>query len=459
LINPATEDVIGRVAHASAADVRASIEAAHKALPLWRDTPADRRARILNRAADYLAEHLDAAAVQLTREQGKTLAEARGEFRRAIETFRWHAGAMNDFMRPRHGTSQSGVVVPEPVGVVGAFTPWNYPAVIVARKLSAALSAGCPVVLKGAEETPGAAAFITRALEAAGMPSGVVNLLFGDPPAISAQVLDSPLVRAFSFTGSTAVGKQLAERAASTLKRCVLELGGHSPVLVFADANIAAAVEAIAAYKFECAGQSCNAPSRLYVESPVYEEFVDAFVAAAGRLRIGDGRDESTDMGPLTTTRRLSAMARMTDDVRARGGRVLTGGRRLDRRGYFWPPTICVEVPETAVLMSEEPFGPLISIAPFATLDDAIAMGNRGTYGLAAYVFTGSRERADSAARALQAGSVGINSLAGVPAGHGIEGVKDSGYGYEGGHLGVEEFLHLKVVRTAPDPATRSDEA
>jgi succinate-semialdehyde dehydrogenase / glutarate-semialdehyde dehydrogenase len=448
LINPANEEPIGRVAQASADDVNGAIQAARDALPEWRASRAVCRADVLTRAADHLAARLEKAAIALTREQGKTIAESRAEFRRVVETLRWHAAVATQAIEPRHH-GQSGMVMPDPIGVVGAFTPWNYPAVIAARKLSAALVAGCSVVLKGAEEAPGAAAAIVRALEAAGLPPGVVNLVFGDPPMISGQILDSPVVRAFSFTGSTAVGKQLAERAARTLKRCVLELGGHAAVLVCADADLDAAVQAIAAYKFECAGQSCNAPSRIFVERSVYASFVDRFAAMARSLRLGDGMEPSTDMGPMANPRRLAVMQRLTADALARGGRLETGGERLPRPGYFWAPTVFVDVPEDAALMSEEPFGPLVPISSFATLDEAVLRANANPYGLAAYVFTQSPATADAATDALTVGSVGINSLSGVPPDIGVAGVKDSGYGYEGGRLGIDAFLNLKVVRGA----------
>jgi succinate-semialdehyde dehydrogenase / glutarate-semialdehyde dehydrogenase len=447
IINPATEEPIGRVAHATATDVQAAIQAAHDALPEWRETPADRRACILSGAADRIAANMERAALALTCEQGKTLAESRAELERAIDTLRWHAGAVQEAIQPRRAPDGSGMVMPEPIGVVGAFTPWNYPAVIVARKLGAALAAGCSVVLKGAEETPSAAVLITAALENAGLPAGAVNLIFGDPSTISTDVLDSPFVRAFSFTGSTAVGKQLAERAGRSLKRCVLELGGHAPVLVFADADVEAAVKAIAAYKFECAGQSCNAPSRIYVEQPVYQHFVDRFAATARALRVGDGTEASTDMGPMANPRRLKVMRRLIDDALSLGGRLITGGGQMPRRGYFWPPSILVDVPETAALMSEEPFGPLVPIVAFSSLDGVVARANRNPYGLAAYVFTSSPNTAAAASSALAVGSVGVNSLSGVPPDVGIAGTKESGYGYEGGRLGIEAFLNLKVVR------------
>lgn len=447
IINPATEFAIGRVAHASAGDVGAAINAAERAWHQWRNVAPERRGEILRRAATLVAERCDSLAIALTMEQGKTLAESRAELARTVDTLEWHAVAALTITDLRGSNSDSSMVTPEPIGVVGAFTPWNYPAVIIARKLGAALAAGCSVVLKAAEETPGTAASIVAALEEAGLPPGVVNLIFGDPPAISAHVLASPIIQAFSFTGSTVVGKQLAERAARSLKRCVLELGGHAPVLVFADADLDAAVQAIAAYKFECAGQSCNAPSRIYVEESLYPRFVEAFAETARSLRLGDGVDPATDIGPMANTRRLAAMQRLTDDARAHGARCVTGGKRTPRKGYFWQPTILTDVSDDAMLMSEEPFGPLVPVIPFSTFDEAITRANATSYGLAAYAFTRSGSNAERAARELAAGSVGINELTGVPPDIGIAGIKDSGYGYEGGRLGIDAFLNLKVVR------------
>jgi succinate-semialdehyde dehydrogenase/glutarate-semialdehyde dehydrogenase len=446
-VNPATEECIGRVAHAGEVDVAAAIDAAEMAFLGWRDTEPAQRAGFLRCAAKLIEERSETAAIALTREQGKTLAESRAEFTRVVHTLEWHADAALGVEQARSATDRSVSVLPEPIGVVGAFTPWNYPAVIIARKLGAALAAGCSIVLKAAEETPSTAAFLIATLEEAGLPRGVVNLVFGKPPAISAQMLDSPIIRAFSFTGSTSVGKQLAGRAARSLKRCVLELGGHAPVLVFGDADLDATVKAVAAYKFECAGQSCNAPSRIYVQEFLYERFVEAFAEAARGLCLGDGLDPSTDMGPMANPRRLAATKRLTDDARSDGARIVTGGERIRRPGYFWPPTVLVDVPDTAALMHEEPFGPVAPISRFSTFDEAIACANATVYGLAAYVFTRSNDTAEMAARAIAAGSVGINELEGVPPDVGIAGIKDSGYGYEGGHLGIEAFLNLKVVR------------
>ena len=449
---PATETVVGRVAHAADADVDRAVDAARRAAAAWRATDVARRSEILRRAAERLAVRADAVAVALTIEQGKPIAESRAELDRAIETFAWHAANAAAVCGARAAGDASTLVRPEPLGVVAAFTPWNYPTVIIVRKLAAALAAGCTVVLKASEETPAVATIIVAALEEAGLPPGVVNLLFGDPPSISARLLASTAVRALSFTGSTAVGKQLAARAAATLTRCVLELGGHAPVLVFADADVSEAVRAIAAYKFECAGQSCNAPSRIYVQAPVYERFVEELTRVARRIAVGDGRDASTTMGPLANARRLTAVERLTADALAHGAHVRAGGARLARAGWFFAPTVLTDVGDGAALLSEEPFGPIAPVWPFETLEEAVARANATPYGLAAYVFTSNPDTAREAALALETGSVGVNELRGVPPHVGIAGVKDSGYGYEGGALGIEAFLSLKVVRGGPTP-------
>lgn len=447
--DPATERVVAAVAIAEASDVDAAVAAARRATREWRGTNPDERAAILGAAASLIAKRADTISLALTTEQGKTLAESGAEVQRAVETFSWHADHGPAACRPRHDRSRHTSVLPEPIGIVAAFTPWNYPAVIIARKLGAALMAGCPVVLKAAEETPTVGVMLVAALEDAGLPPGVVNLLFGDPPATSARLIGAADVRALSFTGSTAVGKQLAERAASSLTRCVLELGGHAPVLVLEDADLETAATVIAAYKFECAGQSCNAPSRIYVHESVYERFVDALVARAAALRVGDGRHPSTHMGPVANARRLAAMERLTADACVHGACVRTGGVRLDRGGgWFWSPTVLTDVGDGAALAHEEPFGPIVPVWSFHTLAEALRRANDTPYGLAGYIFTERADVALAAAAELETGSVGINALRGVPPDVGVAGVKDSGYGYEGGAAGMEAFMNMKVVRT-----------
>lgn len=448
LINPATEREIAKVAKTSKSDIEASIASASGAVALWRNTPAAERGKLLVAASKILNGKVEDAAAALSAEQGKTLDEARGEYARAVETLAWNGENAVRLSAPIP-VDANRAMAPEPIGIVAAFTPWNYPAVLNARKLAAPLAAGCPVILKGAEETPSAAVFIVEALVEAGIPKGVVNLLFGNPPEISEGLLGSRAVKVMTFTGSTPIGKQLAALAAANLQRCVLELGGHSPVVVFADADIDKAIEAITEYKFECAGQSCNAPSRVLVERPVYERVVAGLVAKAGQIRIGVGTDAQTQMGPMANARRIDAMKKLTDDAVALGAKVETGGARLDREGFFWPPTILTEVPVDAKVLREEPFGPILTIAPFDTIEEAIAESNATDYGLASYFFSGSEDVQRRMIAELAAGSVSVNRMKGVSCDAPNAGINESGYGYEGGDEGLRTFQNLKLVNGA----------
>ncbi|MGY4408248.1 aldehyde dehydrogenase family protein [Bradyrhizobium sp. USDA 3315] len=447
LINPATEQEFGRVAIASSSDLDDALASAQAGLLRWSNTPATERGALLVRAAQILKQKIDAAGAALSREQGKTLAEANGEYARAVETLEWTGIHAEELSAP-FPIDEKRVIAPEAIGVVAAFAPWNYPAVLNARKLAAPIAAGCPVILKAAEETPSAGTFIVEALHEAGIPPGVVSLVFGHPPMISEHLLGSPIVRVLSFTGSTPVGKQLAKIAARNLQRCVLELGGHSPVVVFEDTDISKAVSAITSYKFECAGQSCNAPSRILVARPVYKDFLAKLVQAAEKLKIGPPDDPETDMGPMANARRLQAMERLTKNALERGARVETGGKRIDRPGFYWPPTILSNVhPETQVL-HEEPFGPILTVAPFGTIEDAIAEANATEYGLASYFFSDSPDIQRRMISSLTAGTVSVNFLKGVSADAPMAGVKQSGYGYEGGVEGLRTFQNLKLVNS-----------
>jgi succinate-semialdehyde dehydrogenase / glutarate-semialdehyde dehydrogenase len=445
VINPATEQEVVRVACAGPQDLEQALAAAGQSAAKWRDTPAEERGRMLRAAADILRSRIDSASALLSEEQGKTVAQARGEFLRAVETLAWNGNQAAVLSEPVPA-GDTRVMVPEPAGVVAAFVPWNFPAVLTARKLGPALAAGCPVILKAPEEAPGAAAAIVACLAEAGIPSGVLHLVFGDPPAISTQLLASPLIRVVTFTGSTQVGRQLARLAADQLQRCVLELGGHAPVLVFADADLDAAARAIADYKFACAGQSCNAPSRVFVQSAVYDAFVQRLTAIVESIRVGPGNDPITQMGPMANPRRLAVMERMTLDATRRGATVTTGGSRPKRTGYYWLPTILRDVPDSAVIMREEPFGPILPIAPFATVEEAVMKANATRYGLAAYVFTASAQLSEEVAGRLADGHVAINHLQGVPPDFPIAGINDSGYGYEGGVEGFRSFQSLKLI-------------
>ncbi len=447
LNNPATETTIGTVAVASAVDLDDALASARKSLSDWSRRPAADRGALLVKAAGILRGKLAAAARALSAEQGKTIAEASGEYNRAVETFEWYGSNAVKLTAP-YSIDAKRAIVPEPAGIVAAFTPWNYPAVLNARKLASALAAGCTVILKAAEETPSAGVFMVEALEAAGIPAGVVSLVYGNPPMISEHLLASQDVRVVSFTGSTPVGKHLAAIAAVNLQRSVLELGGHCPVVVFEDADLEQAVRAIAEYKFECAGQSCNAPSRILVARPVFDAFVQKMVAAAEGIVIGQPDDPTTGMGPMANIRRIEAMERLTLDAVERGATLHTGGKRLDRPGYFWAPTILTNVHPDSTILTEEPFGPILTLAPFDTIDEAIAMANDTEYGLAAYVFTGNPDSQQTMLRGLSAGAISINYLKGVSVDAPNAGIKQSGYGYEGGLEGIRAFQNLKLVNS-----------
>lgn len=448
LINPATEQEFGRVAVASASDLDDALTFAQASLQRWSYTLARERGALLVRAAGILKGKVEAAAVALSREQGKTLAEAKGEYARAIETLEWNGRHAEKLSAPLP-IDQNRMIAPEAIGVVAAFTPWNYPAVLSARKLAPAIAAGCPVILKAAEETPSAGVYIVEALEEAGIPSGVVSLVFGNPSMISEHLLGSTLVRVLSFTGSTPVGKQLAKIAANNLQRCVLELGGHSPVVVFEDTNVAKAVSAITEYKFKFAGQSCNSPSRILVARSIYPDVLARLVQTAERIKVGLPDDPETNMGPMANARRIEAMDRLTKDAVARGARVETGGKRLDRPGFYWAPTVLSNVHPESQVLHEEPFGPILTIAPFDTIEEAIVGANATEYGLASYIFSDSPDIQRRMVRSLSTGAVSVNYLKGVLADAPLGGIKQSGYGYEGGEEGLRTFQNLKLVNSA----------
>ncbi|MGM9383187.1 NAD-dependent succinate-semialdehyde dehydrogenase [Streptomyces antibioticus] len=448
VVDPATEEVIGDVPLATTADLDRALDAAVEGFRIWRGTPVTERTRILYRAADLIAERAPAIGRVMTREQGKPLAESVGEARRTAETLRWHA----DDARRAYGRiipSEPGTVLTvrrEPIGPVAAFVPWNFPVGGPNRKISSALSAGCSLVIKASEETPATAAELVRCYADAGLPPGVLNLVFGEPAEVSEHLIASPVTRLVAFTGSVPVGKLLAARAGEVMKPSLMELGGHAPVIVCEDADPVRAARSAARAKFANAGQVCTSPSRFLVHESLVEEFTDTFVRAAEAVVVGDGLEPGTTMGPLANARRLAALERLTTDAVAQGAKTLTGGERLDRPGYFFAPTVLTDVPEHAELMSEEPFGPIAPIVPFTDLDEALAVANALPYGLAAYGFTGSAATAEKLSAELEAGILSLNHCGGsvheAPSG----GVKDSGYGREGGPEALDAYLVTKRV-------------
>jgi succinate-semialdehyde dehydrogenase/glutarate-semialdehyde dehydrogenase len=449
--NPATGDVIGQVARATRQDMERAAAAVRKGFEVWRHIPALERGRLMRSAAEKLRGRAEAIAPLLTMEQGKPLKDALGEARGAADVIEWFADeGRRAYGRiiPARAPHVTAAVVKEPVGPVAGFTPWNYPISQAVRKISAALAAGCSIVVKAAEETPASTAAMVRCFEESDIPPGVVSLLFGVPAEISEFLIPHPAVRAVTFTGSTVVGKRLTELAGLHMKRCTMELGGHAPCLVFEDADIGNAVSVLADNKFHNAGQVCIAPTRLLVQDAVYDDFLEGFVEAARSVRVGDGLDDATVMGPLANARRLEAVDELVRDAVGHGARLVAGGRRLENRGHFYEPTVLADVPVEARIMAEEPFGPVAIVNRFDDPDDAFVEANRLDYALAAYGFARSSEYVHRLSTEVEAGMVSINhyglAYAEVPFG----GIKDSGYGNEGGIEALNDFMNTKFVST-----------
>lgn len=452
VLNPATGETIGTLAHAGQADLDEALAAAQRGFEVWRKVGALDRSKLIRRAAELLRERAETIATLMTLEQGKPLVESRGETAGAADTIEWFAEeARRTYGRivPARATNVTQMVVKEPVGVAAAFTPWNFPLNQAVRKVSAALAAGCSVILKGPEETPASCAALIGAFADAGIPAGVVNLVFGVPAEISSYLIPHPVIKKISFTGSTVVGKQLAAMAGSHMKRVTMELGGHAPALVFDDADVAQAVKILAANKFRNAGQVCVAPTRFLVQEKVYQQFLDGFVQASEDLKVGNGMEKGVRMGPLANNRRVDAMESMVADAVSHGAKIATGGERIGNRGYFFKPTVLTDVPLSARMMTEEPFGPVAMINRFSDYDEVVAEANRLPYGLAAYAYTTSAKTMAGLGRDIESGMVSINhhgiALPELPFG----GVKDSGYGSEGGIEAVEAYLNTKLVTQA----------
>ena len=451
--NPATGSEIGRVAHAGIADLDRALAAAQKGFEIWRDMPPIERAKIMRRAASLMRERAAEIGAILTQEQGKPLVEAQGEAMASAEIIEWFADeglrVYGRLVPSRHNMAHRQMVLKDPVGVVAAFTPWNFPINQVVRKMSAALATGCAMIVKAPEETPAAPAALIRAFADAGLPAGVLGLVYGTPAEISNYLIPHPLVRKITFTGSTPVGKQLAALAGKHMKRVTMELGGHAPVIVCEDADIALAVKAAGGAKFRNAGQVCISPTRFLVHESVKAEFAQALVKHAASIKVGDGLTEGVQMGPLANPRRLAAMAEFTQDAIQRGAQVAHGGERIGNAGNFWQPTVLTDVPLDAMVFNDEPFGPMAAIRGFNTLDEAIAEANRLPYGLAGYAFTRSLKNADLLARRVEVGMLWMNMPAMPSAEMPFGGIKDSGYGSEGGPEAMEAYLNTRAVTIA----------
>jgi succinate-semialdehyde dehydrogenase / glutarate-semialdehyde dehydrogenase len=449
VVNPATGQEIAVLPIATTADLDEALEAAAKGFEVWRRTPAYGRASILNKAAELLRARASSIAAIITIEQGKVLGESLAEVQLCADILEWYGEEARRACGRIVPSKQPGVrhmVLRQPIGPAAAFSPWNVPLVIPARKIAAAIAAGCSIVIKPSEETPGSCLALARALHDAGLPPGVLNLVFGIPSMISEYLIASPVIRKISFTGSTVVGKQLARLAADGMKPSTMELGGHAPVIVFDDADLEKAVTMLVQAKFRNAGQICIAPTRFYLHDRIHDRFVERFVERASRLKVGNGLEAGNQMGPLANPRRLAAMQDMIADAQAHGARLAHGGMREGDAGYFWQPTVLTDVPNAARVMNVEPFGPIAVTQRFSSFEEAVQQANRLPYGLAGYAFTESARTAADIGDEIEVGMLGINFAVLTGPETPFLGVKESGHGSEGGSEGLEAYLTNKYI-------------
>lgn len=451
VVNPATGAVIAELPLATAADLDEALEASAKGFAMWRATDVNARAAVLHKTAALIRERAEQIAILLTLEQGKPLAEARTETLSCAGVFEYCAEEAKRAygrvaIRP---AGQRAMVLKQPIGPVASLTPWNFPVSLMSKKVAAALATGCSVIAKPAEETPGSTSAIMRCLADAGIPAGVAQLVFGIPDMVSRQLLGSPIIRKLSFTGSIPVGRHLMKLAADGLKRATMELGGHAPVLVFDDCNLEKTLDIVAAQKFRNAGQVCISPTRFYVQDAIYDRFVTGFNERTAKVTVGNGMDAATVMGPLANPRRPAAVGALVEDAIAKGARVGSGGGTGNGDGFFYRPTVLSDVPLEADIMSQEPFGPVALIRPFATFEDAIEQANRLPFGLAAYVHTENGRTANMAGDLIESGMVGINTAAISMPDMPFGGVKDSGFGSEGGPEGLDGYYVTKAIHQA----------
>ena len=449
VLNPATDEVIGKLPHAGQADLDLALTSAQKAFESWRKSPPLERSRILRKVAQLARERAKEIGGNITLDMGKPLAEAVGEVTVCSEHADWAAEECRRIYGRVIPARTEGIrqfVLKEPIGVVAAFSPWNFPFNQAIRKIVSALGAGCTIIIKGPEDAPSAVVAIARLFHEAGLPPGCLNVVWGVPSEVSTYLINSPIVRKISFTGSVPVGKQLAAMAGSLMKPCTMELGGQSPVIVMDDADVEAAADIMAGSKFRNAGQVCVSPTRFYVQDKAYDKFVSRFLDKIKNLKVGPGLEPETKMGPLAHKRRMPAIASFVEDADARGAKIVAGGHKVGERGNFFEPTVIEEPPDDAKIMRDEPFGPILGVKRFKTMDEAIEKANSLPFGLAAYAFTSSTRNATRLGDALESGMVTINhlgfALAEVPFG----GVKESGYGSEGGSETFDGYLVTKFV-------------
>ncbi|MCX8571637.1 MULTISPECIES: NAD-dependent succinate-semialdehyde dehydrogenase [Hyphomicrobiales] len=452
IYNPATNEVIGRVASAGKADLDRALAAADRGFKLWRKVSAYERSKIMRRAADLMRERADTIAEVLSVEQGKPFAESKMEVLSSADLIDWFAEeGRRTYGRvvPARAAGITQLVIKEPVGPVAAFTPWNFPVSQAVRKIGAALATGCSIIVKPPEETPGSPAFLGDIFKDAGLPDGVLNLVYGNPPEISGYLVPHPVIRKVSFTGSVPVGKHLAALAGQHMKRATMELGGHAPAMVFDDADIDHAAATLAGSKFRNAGQVCVSPTRFLIQEGSYDRFLGKFVEHAKAVKVGDGLADGTRMGPLVNERRLEAVEKLINDAVSDGARIETGGKRIGNKGSYFEPTVLTGLRPDMRIMNEEPFGPVALVMPFKSFDDVVAEANRLPFGLAAYAFAKSSKTITDLSAEIETGMLTVNhlglALPEVPFG----GIKDSGYGSEGGSEALEAYLITKFVTQA----------
>ena len=451
VINPATEEVIGKASKASREDVQKALKSAEKGLKIWRDTSPWKRSYIIRKIADKMREKQDVLAKWMTLEVGKPLAEGIGEVGGAADIFEWNA---EETKRIYGQTVESRFpdtrvhVYYQPVGVVAALIPWNFPLVLASRKISTALAAGCSVICKPDVITPGTVMELVNICKEAGVPDGVVNLLSGDPAEISEQLLESDIVKKVSITGSTRVGKIILKKAADKVQRVTMELSGHSPFIVFEDSDIDKVADMAVTAKFRNNGQVCIAPNRFYIQESKKEEFINKFIERTKKLKIGNGMDEGVQLGPFTTGKRLAEIEELVETTKNEGAEVLLGGKRPAgfNKGYFYEPTVFDGIKDDFTIMKQEPFGPLVPMLSFKTFDEVIERANNNDLGLCSYIYTNSMEQAHRASELIETGCVAVNTAAVAVAEAPFGGIKQTGYGREGGSMAIKDYLNVKYT-------------
>ena len=451
VINPATEEIIGKASKAGKADVEKALKSAEKGLKVWRNTAPWQRSYIIRKIADKIREKQNVLAKWLTLEVGKPLAEGVGEAGGAADIFEWNA---EETKRIYGQTVESRFpdtrvhVYYQPVGVVAALVPWNFPLILASRKISTALAAGCSVICKPDVITPGTVMELVDICKECGVPEGVVNLLSGDPASISEQLIESDIVKKVSITGSTRVGKLILKKAADKVQRVTMELSGHSPFIVFEDSNIDAVADMAITAKFRNNGQVCISPNRFYIQESKKDEFIKKFIEKTKKLKIGNGLDEGVQLGPMTTAKRLSEIEELVETTKKEGAKVLLGGKRPSdfNKGYFYEPTVFDNVKDDFTIMKQEPFGPLVPMLSFKTFDEVIERANNNDLGLCSYIYTNSMEQAHKASELMETGCVAVNTAAVAVAEAPFGGIKQTGYGREGGSMAIKDYLNIKYT-------------